>query len=1165
MGELNDKSTYFAYVKMALRLLYSKSIRLACMLATMLTLVAGEAYAQGTQIQFGQNRVQYKDFTWQYYQGEHFDVYFSAGGVNLGKFTAQIAEADLAQIEDLLDYRLNSKPEIIVYNTISDYNQSNFAIGAEEQYNIGGQTKIIGNKVFVYFDGDHQNLRRQVREGIGRVLINSMIFGGNLQEIVQNAVLLNLPEWFTEGLVSYIGEEWNTELDNQLRDGILSGRYQKFNKLTGEDARFAGHALWYYIAESYGEATIPNLLYLIRINRSIENGFLFVLGTGVNGTIDAWYGYFLTKYQKELADKTQPAAANVIPRKERKGVQYHQLSLSPDGEHIAYAVDDHGKFKVFIQELESKDRQKIKRGGLKTRTLATDLSNPLIDWSPDGKKLAIVYEKRYKNYVTTYDTEKKEKETKELTRFQKILSIEYAKVPNKLVMSVVNNGQSDIYMYTLTNDRVEQLTNDYFDDLDPVYVQLNNGYEGIIFASNRDIDSLYNTRAIDSILPVGNMDLYFYDYNKKSKNLVKITHTRRISESAPLQFDAKHFCYLSDQNGITNRFGGYLDSLYDHTDTLVFYPDSVVTNPIYAYKDLTQFPAFDSVLLADIYRDTAYVFPVSNYTTNIIEHDINWKTGKMVEVFTSNKTNLFYLGNAPDDIGGLKNQQLNNTTFRDFINLKKKDDVVIQTINEKDSTTKLITQTIISETDTVKKIINEGMYFQTDFPEPEPEPQLLTEPLALDVSNSPELQNINTGKKFKSSYIRPYTLTFSSDYVTSQLDNSLFINRYESFNATGGVYNTPSLNGLFSVSVSDLFEDYRFTGGLRFPTSFSGGEYFMTYEDIKNRFDKKITWYYQKEGAQYNFQPQWYPIVDAGVSTTIVENTWKYPIDVIRSIRGSVSYRGEKITFLANDTFSLNLPNYKEDWFSLKLEYVHDNTWQVMTNILNGTRYKFWFELHKQFEVNTDQGLDVNLNDGYMGVFGFDARHYQRIHRQIIWANRFAGGTSFGPQKLIYYLGGVDSWLGPVFNTDIEVNQEMGYAFQTLATNMRGYDQNIRNGNSYMAFNSEIRFPIFSYFFDKPVKSEFLRNLQLVGFYDIGSAWEGFSPFEEDNPYNDDTIVQEPISVVVNYFRDPLVMGTGLGLRTTLFGYFIRVDRAHPINAFGLGDPRWYFSLSLDF
>ncbi len=1138
--------------------------RVSSLLLSILLMAAGALYGQGTQVQFGQNRVQYKDFDWQYYEGEHFDVYFSAGGLNLGKFTAQIAEADLVQIEDLLDYKLNSKPEIIVYNTISDYNQSNFAIGAEEQYNIGGQTKIIGNKIFVYFDGNHQNLRKQVREGVGKVLINSMIFGGNLQEIVQNAVLLNLPEWFTEGLISYIGEEWNTELDNQLRDGILSGRYKKFNKLTGEDARFAGHALWYYIAESYGEATIPNLLYLIRINRSIENGFLFVLGTGVNGTIDAWYGYFLNKYQKESADKVQPAAENIIPRKERKDTQFHQLALSPDGKNIAYAVDDHGKFKVYIQEIDDKDRQKIKRGGLKTRTLATDLSNPLLAWSPDGKKLAIVYEKRYKNFVTTYDTEKKEKETKELTRFQKILSARYAKVPNKLVMSVVNNGQSDLYMYTLTNDRVEQLTNDYFDDLDPVYVQLNNGYEGIIFSSNRDLDTVYTTKAIDSILPVGNMDLFFYDYNKKSKDLIKITHTRRISEMSPLQFDGKHFAYLSDQNGIVNRFGGYLDSLYDHTDTLVFYPDSVVTNPLYDYKDLKQFPAFDSVLLADIYRDTAYVFPVSNYASNIIEHDIVWKTGKMVEVFRQNKKNIFYTGNAPEDIGTLKQEQLRNTTFRDFINLKKKDDVVV-TISEKDSASQMITQTIITPTDTVKKVIDEGMYFQTDFPEPEPETQLLTEPVALGQSNNPEQQNINTGQKFKSSRIRPYRLTFSSDYVTSQLDNSLYINRYESFNTTGGVYSTPNLNALFSVSVSDLFEDYRFTGGLRFPTSFSGGEYYLAYDDIKKRIDKKITWYYQSEGAQYSFQPTWYPVVDAGLSTNIVEGTLKYPIDVIRSVRGSLSYRGEKITFLANDTFSLNLPNYKEDWLSLKLEYVHDNTYPVMTNILNGTRYKFWFELHKQFEVNADQGLEVNINEGYLGVFGFDARHYQRIHRQLTWANRIAGGTSFGQQKLIYYLGGVDSWLGPVFNTDIEVNQEMGYAFQTLATNMRGYDQNIRNGNSYAVLNSELRFPIFSYFFNKPIRSEFLRNLQWVGFYDIGSAWEGFSPFEEDNPYNDDTVVQQPITVVVNYFRDPLVMGTGMGLRSTLFGYFIRVDRAQPIESTGLGDPMWYFSLSLDF
>ncbi|MFZ1635020.1 MAG: hypothetical protein WAT43_14150, partial [Chitinophagales bacterium] len=144
---------------------------------TLLLMATNSAFSQGTQVQFGQNRVQYKDFTWQFYEGEHFLVYFNQGGQNLGKFAAQIAEADLIQIEDLLDYKLNSKPEIIVYNNISDYNQSNFAVGKEEQYNIGGQTKIIGNKIFIYFDGNHQHLRKQIREGVGKVLINAMIFG----------------------------------------------------------------------------------------------------------------------------------------------------------------------------------------------------------------------------------------------------------------------------------------------------------------------------------------------------------------------------------------------------------------------------------------------------------------------------------------------------------------------------------------------------------------------------------------------------------------------------------------------------------------------------------------------------------------------------------------------------------------------------------------------------------------------------------------------------------------------------------------------------------------------------------------------------------------------------------------------------------------------------
>ena len=130
-----------------------------------------QIFAQGTQIQFGQNRVQFKDFTWQFYESKNFFIYFNQGGQNLGRFSAQMAEADLEDIQNMLDYKLNAKPEVIIYNNISDYNQTNIAVGTELLYNTGGKTTIIGNKIFIYFDGNHQNLRRQIREGIGRILI----------------------------------------------------------------------------------------------------------------------------------------------------------------------------------------------------------------------------------------------------------------------------------------------------------------------------------------------------------------------------------------------------------------------------------------------------------------------------------------------------------------------------------------------------------------------------------------------------------------------------------------------------------------------------------------------------------------------------------------------------------------------------------------------------------------------------------------------------------------------------------------------------------------------------------------------------------------------------------------------------------------------------------
>jgi outer membrane protein assembly factor BamA len=151
------------------------------------------------------------------------------------------------------------------------------------------------------------------------------------------------------------------------------------------------------------------------------------------------------------------------------------------------------------------------------------------------------------------------------------------------------------------------------------------------------------------------------------------------------------------------------------------------------------------------------------------------------------------------------------------------------------------------------------------------------------------------------------------------------------------------------------------------------------------------------------------------------------------------------------------------------------------------------------------------------------------------------------------------------FNTETPINFREHYAFQTIATNLRGFNQNIRNGTSFALVNTELRFPVFSFLLNTPIRSELIKNFQLIGFFDGGTAWEGFSPYDKNNPFNSIIVNQGPVSVFVNYFREPIVVGYGAGARTTLLGYFVRVDWAQGIDSGAKKKPIWYVSLGSDF
>jgi hypothetical protein len=260
---------------------------------------------------------------------------------------------------------------------------------------------------------------------------------------------------------------------------------------------------------------------------------------------------------------------------------------------------------------------------------------------------------------------------------------------------------------------------------------------------------------------------------------------------------------------------------------------------------------------------------------------------------------------------------------------------------------------------------------------------------------------------------------------------------------------------------------------------------------------------------------------------------------------------------------------------------VFDNCIEKATNIRYGTRFKVFGEFFKEFPTkNKSLSSEIEypllqFNKVYMVVIGADLRHYLKVYKNIIWANRIAGGASFGTNRLIYYMGGLDNWISPTnfqkFNTTTPINYNHNYAFQTIATPVRGFLQNARNGDRYIVLNSELRIPLFATLIHTPIRSDIIRNFQVVGFFDAGTAWEGASPFSNNNPlFNEEipntTTGTPSVIVKVKRYRTPVIFGFGPGLRTSFLGYFMRFDTAWGYDTGEISKkPVYYFTFGLDF
>ncbi len=1050
----------------------------------------------GMQMEFGKNRVQYRDLIWSYYRYGKFDTYFYQNGNELAIYTSLYAKKYLSQLESEMQTSLDRKVQFIIFNNLSDLKASNIGQEYDAEYNTGGTTHIIGRKIILYFNGDHQDFEAQIKAGIIEVLMNQMISGVSIGAQMRSSMVVNYPDWFKKGLISFYSQKWSVEFDNKMRDAVLSGVLTNLNVLDKERSMLGGHSFWRYIALQYGADAIPNIVQMSRVSRSIDRGFYYVLGKSYKELSAEWLSFY-QKYYSEQEENYDNPELSLAALKTSSRYIYQRPKISPDGERMIFVTNEFGKKKVWLYDFRTGKKKKLFRKGYVLDD-KNDLSYPLLAWHPSGKFLSILVEEEGYVYFYTYEIENKSFVRRLLSGFDKILDFDYSDDGTKIVMSAVLKGQSDIVVYDLSSGFIEAITQDIADDFHPRFI---NNSTQIVFSSNRaDATLLPDPRRSQKLLKNKMHDIFVYDYARKAKKLVRITDTPDVSETKPADFSDDYITYLSDANGIFNRYVARFDSVIARVDTVTHY------------------------------RYYSENFPMSNYNRSILDYDVRNDGSEYLELF-------------------LKDGKFHVLRKNAAISIIENVNDIVKTNYQNEKLAAKASDSLISIQEKEKPIIHVKRFRMVRRGETDDDQRKKV--YANHLSGDSTGQAARATSEYRGAHKKRaeiYQLEFGINKLINQVDFGNMNQSYQRY--TGGrgpIYLNSSLASFFQVSASDLMEDYRVTAGVHLNFDLKNNEYLLSFKNYKHRLDQEFVFHRSPQSGEYNIYT--YNVHEFYYNVS-------YPFDRVLSLRASGFYRNEYVFYKGyNEDFN-DAPESYFHSVGLKTSFVYDAVRNLGMNLYQGQRFKVFAEYNQL----------VNDWDQQLIVAGVDYRHYTRLFRTMIWANRFAMGTSLGKSHLIYYLGGVDSWIGTdIFDNTINVDRDMNYAYQTLATNMRGFKQNTRNGNSFAVINSELRIPIFNLLFNRPLRSSFFNNFQIIAFGDLGTAFTGVNPFSLDNRTYEQVIREKPLVITVETLKSPLVGSVGAGLRTTILGYFIRFDLGWGIENNRVKKPVYHLSFSLDF
>ncbi|MEI7812302.1 MAG: biopolymer transporter Tol [Ignavibacteria bacterium] len=975
---------------------------------------------------FGQNKVQYKDYSWYYIQTHHFDIYFSDGGEKIAEFCAKAAEDALVSIQSSFRYSISNRITIIVYRSHNDFQETNVT----DQYldeGIGGFTELFKNRVVLPFDGSYASFRHVIHHELSHAVINDMLYGGSLQNIISRNISMQLPLWFSEGIAEYESLGWDVNTDMFIRDAIINEYLPDINGLNGYMAYRGGQSVFYYISQKYGKEKISEIINKTKGMGDLQEAMKASIGLNYEEFNERWKKELKKQFWPDIATRDDPDqfAKKLTDQKKEKGGSYNTIpAISPQGDKIAFISNRDFYFDVYLMNaIDGKIIKKLVAGNRTNEFEELNILAPGLAWSPDGSKIVLTAKSSGYDVAYIIDIQSEEKETLPI-KLDGISSMKYSSDGRNLVFVGHNGAQSDLYIYNIDSKQITNLTNDIFTDSSPAWDPDN---KTVLFASDRN-----EYTAPPAITDTFNIARYNYNkadlfaINIETKKITRITDYPNFSVTSPVVSpEGNEILFASDLNGIYNIYKAKFDVQAGRTiEKAELVPITNSLNGIYQLS-LSQ---DGKKLVFSSYYDAAYnIFLMNNPFEPKTTRKILEPTAYIAKMLNPEK----------DSVEPAKS--------------------VVMAETQKDTSGTIHSLIFTGQfVDTPKTDSSENKYSHYIFGGYN---DLINDTIiASKTSKFNPKENLDKNGDY---FVNKYKVSFSPDIVYASAGYSTFY----------------GLLGTTQLSFSDVLGNHRLTGITSLQMDLKNSDYGLAYYYLPKRIDYGISGFhtarfvYLTRNGGYTSNLFRFRNYGATFSASC-------PLNKFYRLDGSLSWLNVSSENLDNT----DEPTEKIGYVIPSLSFIHDNVIQGYTSPIDGTRYNF------TLFGNPLKGRIGNRNLSFYSMT-FDFRNYNRFWYDNTFVFRLSGGYSDGANPQRFFIGGTDNWINRTFSTgEIPLNSASDFAFLTPAMPLRGYNYAEQTGTKYSLMNLELRMPLIRYLVTGPLPLLF-QNILGVAFIDAGSAW----------------------------------------------------------------------------